>query len=117
MDNLPDNFIHLGGSEFLVVRSFVGHTRIHVRKFIENDNKLLVPTKDGVSLSPRVWIALTEKLPKLLSKRYFERYPNDYVDVVERDLCIFKNTISDGVMEKTEIILQRMFQRKDKSFQ
>ena len=117
MDNLPDNFIHLGGNEFLVVRSFVGQTRVHVRKFTENGNKLLLPTKHGVSLSPRVWIALAEKLPKLLSKRYFERYPNDYVEVIERDLCVVKDTIIDGTVEKTEIMLQRMFQRKDKSFQ
>jgi len=87
-----------------------------VRKFIENGDKLLLPTKEGVSLPPRVWIALTEKLPKLLSKRYFERYPNDYVEVVERDLCVVKDTITTPV-ERIEITLQRMFQRKDKSLQ
>ena len=116
MAELPDNFIHLGGSEFLVVRSFQGHTRVHVRKFIENEYKLLLPTKGGVSLCPRVWVALTEKLPKLLSKRYFQRYPNDFVEVVERDLCVVKDTITSPV-ERIEITLQRLFQRRDKTLQ
>jgi hypothetical protein len=88
---------------------------VHIRKFIENDTKLLLPTKDGVSLTSRVWIALTEKLPKLLSKRYFDRYPDNYVEVVERDLCIVKDTITSPV-ECIEIMLQRLFQRRDKSF-
>ena len=117
MDNLPDSVIHLGHSQFLVVRSFQGHTRVHIRKFVENEAKQLHPTKDGVSLTPRVWAAAVEKLPKLLSKRYFDRYPDNYVDVIERDLCIFKNTISDGPVERIEIMLQRMFQRRDRSFQ
>ena len=114
-DNLPDNMIHLGGDQFLVVRSYQGQTRIHIRKFIEDEHKQLYPTKDGVSLTPRVWVALTEKLPKVLSKRYYERYPNSHVEVVERDLCVFKdiNNTEDGI----EVMLQRMFQRRDRSFQ
>ena len=115
MDNLPESMIHLGGSEFLVVRSYQGHTRIHIRKFVE-DNRQLHPTKDGVSLTPGVWVALTEKLPKLLSKRYFDRYPDNHVEVVEMDLCIFKNTTSDGPAGRIEIMLQRMFQRRNRSF-
>ena len=117
MDSLPDNMIHLGNSQFLVVRSFQGQTRVHVRKFVEDEIKHLYPTKNGVSLTPRVWTATIEKLPKLLSKRYYERYPNDYVDVVEHDLFIFKDTITNESTDKTEIMLQRMFQRRDKSFQ
>ncbi|KAG8173967.1 hypothetical protein JTE90_007378 [Oedothorax gibbosus] len=49
--NLPQNMIHLGDSQFLVVRSFLGNTRVHIRKFIENDEKELIPTKNGVSLA------------------------------------------------------------------
>jgi hypothetical protein len=115
MDNLPDNVIPLGNSQFLVVRSFQGQTRIHIRKFFE-DNGQLHPTKDGVSLALRVWVALTEKLPKLLSKRYFDRYPNDHIEVLERDLCVVKSMITNPV-ERIEIMLQRMFQRRDGSFQ
>ena len=113
MDNLPDNVIPLGNSQFLVVRSFQGHTRIHIRKFFE-DNRQLHPTKDGVSLAPRVWVTLTEKLPKLLSKRYFDRYPNDYMEVVERDLCVVKGTITSPV-EHIEINFNRFNEGMDPS--
>ena len=57
MDSLPDNMIHLGNSQFLVVRSFQGQTRVHVRKFVEDEIKHLYPTKNGISLTPRVWTA------------------------------------------------------------
>lgn len=111
LENLPRNVIHLGDNQFLVVRSFLGNTRVQIRKFIEYGEKKILPN----TLAIGVWVGLTEKLPKVLSKRCFERNPNNHVEVVERDLCVFKEI--EGHEENIKIMLERMFRRRDGTFQ
>lgn len=107
--DLPENMILLGELSFLVVRNFLGHTRVHVRRFILDENKKLQPTKDGVSLSPKVWSTFVEKL-----SGFWRIRPNtDAIAILQKDLCL-SNVVTDG---NIQLCLQRLFVKRDKSFQ
>lgn len=76
---------------------------MHIRRYKTDDRGFLYPTKDGVSLSPRIW--------KAFNQQSFVGKEN--VLVVEKDLMISKHYVEGGQL----ISLQRMFKRKNLCFQ
>ena len=105
---IPTDLIHLGGDIFAGVNQFLGLTRVNIRRYVVNEDGEYQPTKDGVSLSPKIWHSLCGDLKSILRHKSPEK-----VFVIEKDLCISKQ-LKDGV---TVFVLQRLFQRKNCSMQ
>ena len=103
LESLPPNMFHLGKDNFASIAFFLGHTRVHIRKFITDSEGFLHPSRQGVSLSPLVWHSFQEKSYNFV----------DDILVSEKDLYISREK-KDG---EFIYILQRMFQRKNLSFQ
>lgn len=103
LDN-PKDLINLGGENFVTVQEFIGHTRVHIRRYISEEDSGFNPTKDGVSISPKVWYSLRREIQNIVNHRSCDK-----VFVIDRDLCISKQ-IKDGVQV---FIFQRLFQRKN----
>lgn len=99
---------YLGGENFLTVNYFLGHTRIHIRRYVQNQDGELGPTKHGVSLSPIVWDSLCKEV-----RIIYNHKSTDKIFVIERDLCISKQ-VKDGF---EVYVFQRLFQRKNLSLQ
>lgn len=108
LDSLPKDMVHLGGENFLKVTGFLGHTRVHIRRHACDDNGLYHPTKDGISLSPKVWHSFCREVNNILNHRI-----SDKVFVIDRDLCVSKQ-MEDGI---ELFVFQRLFQRKNLSMQ
>ncbi|XP_035205342.1 uncharacterized protein LOC118180349, partial [Stegodyphus dumicola] len=104
LDSLPKNMFHLGGDIFVTVSCFIGLTRVHVRKYVTDENDLLHPTKDGVSLSPLVWKEFCDHANTFA---FFE--DSESVSIVKNDVCVSKQNVKGEII----ISLQRLFQRKD----
>lgn len=97
---------YLGGENFLSVNYFLGQTRVHIRKFIVDPDGELQPTKNGVSLTPKVWQSLCREIKTVLNHKSSEK-----ITVIETDLCI-----SMQVKDDVELyVFQRFFQRKNMS--
>ncbi|GBM26027.1 hypothetical protein AVEN_18777-1 [Araneus ventricosus] len=102
------NMVHLGGDVYTYVNTFKGQTRVHIRVFSKDENGSLHPTKNGVSLKLLVWSDLLRKMC------HFEPSKDpDAVLTVMKDVCLFNHTVN----YRCCVSLQRLFQRKDLSFQ
>ena len=99
---------HLGGENFLTVNEFLGQTRVHVRRYVADKDGKFHATKDGVSLSPKVWHSLCSEIRTILNHKNREK-----MFVIERDLCISKQ-VKDGA---EVYVFQRLFQRKNMRLQ
>ncbi|GFS92166.1 PC4 domain-containing protein [Nephila pilipes] len=100
--------IHLGGLIFISVNTFQKQTRVHIRLYVKDDRGILHPTKDGVSMKPEVRSAFHSQLSGF---RPYEKFESAFI--VKKDICLFN--LSDKDNECMSI--QRLFQRKDSSFQ
>ena len=102
-DSLPSSMFHLGGDNYVSIVFFMSHTRVHIRKFSTDDEGFLHPTKDGVSLSPSVWLSFQKKCYNFPGQILF----------VDKDLCVSRETQDEGNF----YVFQKLFQRKNFSFQ
>ncbi|GBM41468.1 hypothetical protein AVEN_130934-1 [Araneus ventricosus] len=107
MDSLPKHMVHLDDGLFTLVNSFLKETRVHIRVYTTDDDGILHPTKEGVSLKPEVWSSLLTTL-----RNFRPREDTDAVSVIKENVRIFNNTV---VSEKCASI-QRLFQRKDSCY-
>ncbi|GFV61588.1 PC4 domain-containing protein [Trichonephila clavipes] len=82
--------------------------RVHIRVYATDDRGILHPTKNGVSLKPEVWSALHSKLCCFRPREDFES-----AFIIKKDVCVFNHSDKDIV----SVSIQRLFQRKDSSFQ
>lgn len=99
---------YLGGEKFLSVNHFLGQTRVHIRRYIVDSDGELQPTKDGVSLTPKVWQSLCREIKTILKHKSAEK-----TTVIETDLCISKQ-----VKDNVELyVFQRLFRKKNNSLQ
>lgn len=108
LNSLPKDMVHLGGENFLYVNCFFGQTRVHIRKHVCDEDGFFHPTKDGVSLSPKVWYSLCAEVYGILNHK-----SSDKVFVIERDLCVSKQMKAGFQL----FVFQRLFQRKNLSMQ
>ncbi|GFY61362.1 PC4 domain-containing protein [Trichonephila inaurata madagascariensis] len=60
-DAVPENHFHLGGHNYAVVSDFAFVVRIHLRRYKLDATGFLLPTKDGITVSPSVWLALVRE--------------------------------------------------------
>lgn len=98
----------LGGDNFLTVNHFLGQTRVHIRRYVADKEGELHATKDGVSLSPKVWRSFCKEVNAILNHKSSEK-----VFVIENDLCVSKQVKGDVDI----YVFQRLFQRKNMSLQ
>ncbi|GBM75542.1 hypothetical protein AVEN_180653-1 [Araneus ventricosus] len=94
-------------SQHLKFRGVPKETRVHIRFYTTEDDGILYPTKEGVSLKPEVWSSLLTILRNLPA-----REDPDAVSVIKKNVCIFNNTVDS---EKC-VTIQRLFQRKDNGY-
>lgn len=102
-ESLPSNIFHLGGDNYVSIVFFLSHTRVHIRRYSTDEEGFLHPSKNGVSLSPSVWHSFVRK-----SYNFAEQ-----VIIIDKDLCITREIKDEGNL----YIFQRMFQRRNLSYQ
>ncbi|GFR21807.1 PC4 domain-containing protein [Trichonephila clavata] len=99
-DAVPENHFHLGGHNYAVISDFADVARIHLRRYKLDATGSLLPTKDGITVTPSVWLALIRQFSA--------------IDQAFDDGKVFVIKLSRTVIENvTYIICQRYFQRKD----
>ncbi|GFV01907.1 PC4 domain-containing protein [Trichonephila clavipes] len=103
-DAVPDNHFHLGSHNYAVVSDFADVARIHLRRYKLDATGSLLPTKDGITVTPSVWLALVREFSAI--DQAFE----DGKVFVIKDCLLLSRTVIENV---THIIMQRYFQRKD----
>ncbi|GFT70457.1 PC4 domain-containing protein [Trichonephila clavipes] len=60
-DAVPENHFHLGSHNYAVVSDFADVARIHLRRYKLDAAGSLLPTKDGITVTPSVWLALVRE--------------------------------------------------------
>ncbi|GFU66274.1 PC4 domain-containing protein [Trichonephila clavipes] len=103
-DAVPENHFHLGSHNYAVVSDFTDVARIHLRRYKLDATGSLLPTKDGITVTPSVWLALVREFSAI--DQAFE----DGKVFVIKDCLLLSRTVIENV---TYIIMQRYFQRKD----
>ncbi|GFY21837.1 PC4 domain-containing protein [Trichonephila clavipes] len=103
-DAVPENHFHLGSHNYAVVSYFADVARIHLRRYKLDATGSLLPTKDGITVTPSVWLALVREFSAI--DQAFE----DGKVFVIKDCLLLSRTVIENV---THIIIQRYFQRKD----
>ncbi|GFX01050.1 PC4 domain-containing protein [Trichonephila clavipes] len=103
-DAVPENHFHLGSHNYAVVSDFADVARIHLRRYKLDATGSLLPTKDGITVTPSVWLALVREFSAI--DQAFE----DGKVFVIKDCLLLSRTVIENV---THIIIQRYFQRKD----
>ncbi|GFW28894.1 PC4 domain-containing protein [Trichonephila clavipes] len=89
---------------YAVVSDFADVARIHLRRYKLDAAGSLLPTKDGITVTPSVWLALVREFSAI--DQAFE----DGKVFVIKDCLLLSRTVIENV---THIIMQRYFQRKD----
>ncbi|GFT16013.1 PC4 domain-containing protein [Trichonephila clavipes] len=93
-----------GSHNYAVVSDFADVARIHLRRYKLDATGSLLPTKDGITVTPSVWLALVREFSAI--DQAFE----DGKVFVIKDCLLLSRTVIENV---THIIMQRYFQRKD----
>ncbi|GFR04073.1 PC4 domain-containing protein, partial [Trichonephila clavata] len=103
-DAVPENHFHLGGHNYAVISDFADVARIHLRRYKLDATGSLLPTKDGITVTPSVWLALVRQFSAI------DQAFDDGKVFVIKDCLVLSRTVIENV---TYIICQRYFQRKD----
>ncbi|GFY48466.1 PC4 domain-containing protein, partial [Trichonephila inaurata madagascariensis] len=103
-DAVPENHFHLGGHKYAVVSDFAYVVRIHLRRYKLDATGSLLPTKDGITVTPSVWLALLREFAAI------DQAFDDGKVFVIKDCLLLSRTVIENV---TYVIWQRYFQRKD----
>ncbi|GFQ96456.1 PC4 domain-containing protein [Trichonephila clavata] len=103
-DAVPENHFHLGGHNYAVISDFADVARIHLRRYKLDATGSLLPTKDGITVTPSVWLALVRQFTAI------DQAFDDGKVFVIKDCLKLSRTVIGNV---TYIICQRYFQRKD----
>ncbi|GFY56752.1 PC4 domain-containing protein [Trichonephila inaurata madagascariensis] len=101
---VPENHFHLGGHNYAVVSDFAYVARIHLRRYKLDATGSLLPTKDGIIVTPSVWLALVREFAAI------DQVFDDGKVFVIKDCLLPSRTVIENV---TYVIWQRYFQRKD----
>ncbi|GFY50389.1 PC4 domain-containing protein [Trichonephila inaurata madagascariensis] len=103
-DVFPDNYFHISGHNYAVFSDFACVARIHLRRYKLDAIGSLLPTKDGITVTPSVWLALVREFAAI------DRAVDDGKVFVINDCLLLLRTVTENV---TYIIWQSYFQRKD----
>ena len=102
-DSLPPSMFHLGGDNYVSIVFFLSHTRVHIRRFVADEEDFLHASKNGVSLSLSVWHSF---------QKNSYNFGGQFL-IIDKDLCVSREVKEAGHM----YAFQRMFQRKNLSLQ
>lgn len=113
IDSLPQHYYSLGNGKFAVVAFYADFVRIHIREYFRDSKGELIPTKNGITLSPILWQILSESWDKV-DFVDLPSYANAY-SVVRNELLL--STLF--VQEEGDVCInmQRFFMKKDHSRQ
>ncbi|GFW12212.1 putative transposable element [Trichonephila clavipes] len=103
-DAVPENHFHLGSHNYAVVSEFADVARIHLRRYKLDATGYILPTKDEITVTPSVWLALVKEFSAI------DQAFDDGKVFVIKDCLLLSRTVIENV---TYIIWQRYFQRKD----
>ncbi|GFX28853.1 PC4 domain-containing protein [Trichonephila clavipes] len=103
-DAVPENHFHLGGHNYAVVSDFVCVARIHLRRYKLDATGSLLPTKDGIAVTPSVCLALVREFAAI------DQAFDDGKVFLIKDCLLLSRTVIKNV---TYIICQSYFQRKE----
>ncbi|GFV17927.1 PC4 domain-containing protein, partial [Trichonephila clavipes] len=73
-DAVPENHFHLGSHNYAVVSDFADVARIHLRRYKLDATGSLLPTKDGITVTPSVWLALVKNFLQSIKPLRMEKY-------------------------------------------
>ncbi|GFT45120.1 PC4 domain-containing protein [Trichonephila clavipes] len=73
-DAVPENHFHLGSHNYAVVSDFADVARIHLRRYKLDATASLLPTKDGITVTPSVWLALVREFLQSIKPLRMEKY-------------------------------------------
>ncbi|GFU23512.1 PC4 domain-containing protein [Trichonephila clavipes] len=91
-DAVPENHFHLGGPNYAVVFDFACVARIHSHRYKLDATGSLLPTKDGIHVTPSVWLAPGAHTGIFLggagveSSPFLYHAPFDFVDFREQNI-------------------------------
>ncbi|GFS83783.1 PC4 domain-containing protein [Trichonephila clavipes] len=89
---------------YAVVSDFACVARIHLRRYKLDATGSLLPTKDGITVTPSVWLALVREFAAI------DQAFDDGKVFVIKDCLLLSRTVIENA---TYIICQSYFQRKD----
>ncbi|GFY70310.1 PC4 domain-containing protein [Trichonephila inaurata madagascariensis] len=72
-DDVPENHFHLGGHNYAVVSDFADVARIHLHSYKLDATGSLRPTKDGITVTPSVWLALVREFAQFIKPLKMEK--------------------------------------------
>ncbi|GFY53916.1 PC4 domain-containing protein [Trichonephila inaurata madagascariensis] len=78
---VPESHFHLGGRNYAVASDFSCVARIHLRRYKLDATGSLLPTKDGITVTPSVWLALVREFAAI----------DQAVD--DRKVCVIKDCL------------------------
>ncbi|GFT51617.1 PC4 domain-containing protein [Trichonephila clavipes] len=82
-DAVPENHFHLGSHNYAVVSDFADVARIHLHRYKLDATGSLLPTKDGITVTPSVWLALEREEAKHIP------FPkSDCVDCIDAEMVL-----------------------------
>ncbi|GFT32922.1 PC4 domain-containing protein [Trichonephila clavipes] len=102
-DAVPENHFHLGSHNYAVVSDFADVARIHLRRYKLDATGSHLPTKDGITVTPSVCLALVREFSAI--DQAFE----DGKVFVIKDCLLLSLTVIENV---TYIIWQRYYPAK-----
>lgn len=82
---------HLGGENYVQVTDFLGTLRIHIRKFVKNEDGTFIPTKDGTTMSCLTWMDFAKDMESInvSGGKKITRTINDCLIVSKEDCSDF----------------------------
>ncbi|GFV07377.1 PC4 domain-containing protein [Trichonephila clavipes] len=101
-DAVPENHFHLGGHNCAVVSDFACVAQIHLRRYKLDATGSLLPTKDGITVTPSVWLALVREFAAI------DLAFDDGKVFVIKDCLLLSRT----VIENVTYIIRQLFPAK-----
>ncbi|GFX44619.1 PC4 domain-containing protein [Trichonephila clavipes] len=87
----PENHFHLVGHNHAVVSDFADVARIHFRRYKLDASGSLPPTKDEITVTPSVWLALVREFAVI------EQAYDDGKVFVIKDCLLLSRTVIENV--------------------
>ncbi|GFT51048.1 PC4 domain-containing protein [Trichonephila clavipes] len=91
-DAVPENHFYLGSHNYAVVSDFADVPQIHLRRYKLDATGSLLPTKDGITVIPSVWLALVRELSAI------DQAFDDGKVFVIKDCLVLSRTVIENVI-------------------
>ncbi|GFS37006.1 PC4 domain-containing protein [Trichonephila inaurata madagascariensis] len=85
-DAVPENHFH-HFHNYAVVSDFAYVVRIHLRRYKLDATGLLLPTKDGITVTPSIWLALVREFAAI-DQDIFETFSQTFLKCCDYELFL-----------------------------